>query len=179
MTNLSYVCGVGTEPLLYKTVGAVLEDAAARWGEREALIVRHQNIRWTYRELDEAADRLAAGLLQLGLALMATWGLVAYAVERRTAEIAIRRALGATEAGILRLVMRPSLWLLAVGAPIGAIAGAAIATVMHSEFLGQAPLELAVVVPAIAVLVPVVIVAAWLPARRALAIEPAAALKDC
>ena len=67
MTNLSYVCGVGTEPLLYKTVGAVLEDAAARWGEREALIVGHQNIRWTYRELDAAADRLAAGLLQLGL----------------------------------------------------------------------------------------------------------------
>jgi fatty-acyl-CoA synthase len=67
MTNLSYVCGVGTEPLLYKTVGAVLEEAAARWGEREALIVRHQNIRWTYRELDEAADRLAAGLLHLGL----------------------------------------------------------------------------------------------------------------
>ena len=67
MTNLSYVCGVGTEPLLYKTVGAMLEDAAARWGEREALIVRHQNIRWTYRELDEAADRLAAGLLHLGL----------------------------------------------------------------------------------------------------------------
>jgi fatty-acyl-CoA synthase len=67
MTNLSYVCGVGDEPLLYKTVGAVLEEAAARWGEREALIVRHQNIRWTYRELDEAADRLAAGFLHLGL----------------------------------------------------------------------------------------------------------------
>jgi fatty-acyl-CoA synthase len=67
MTNLSYVCGVGTEPLLYKTVGAVLEEAAARWGEREALIVRHQNIRWTWRELDEAADRLAAGFLHLGL----------------------------------------------------------------------------------------------------------------
>jgi hypothetical protein len=34
MTNLSYVSGVGSEPLLYKTVGAVLEEAAARWGER-------------------------------------------------------------------------------------------------------------------------------------------------
>ncbi len=67
MTNLSYVCGVSSEPLLYKTVGAVLEEAAARWGEREALIVRHQNIRWTYRELNEAADRLAAGLIHLGL----------------------------------------------------------------------------------------------------------------
>jgi fatty-acyl-CoA synthase len=67
MTNLSYVCGVGGEPLLYKTVGAVLEEAAARWGEREALVVPHQNIRWTYRQLDEAADRLAAGFLHLGL----------------------------------------------------------------------------------------------------------------
>jgi fatty-acyl-CoA synthase len=67
MTNLSYVCGVGDEPLLYKTVGAVLEEAAARWGEREALVVSHQNIRWTYRQLDEAADRLAAGFLHLGL----------------------------------------------------------------------------------------------------------------
>jgi fatty-acyl-CoA synthase len=67
MSNLSYVCGVGTEPLLYKTIGAVLEDAATQWGDREALIVRHQNIRWTYRELDAAADRLAAGFLHLGL----------------------------------------------------------------------------------------------------------------
>ena len=67
MTNLSYVSGVGDEPLLYKTVGAVLEEAAARWGDREALVVRHQNIRWTYRELDAAADRLAAGFVHLGL----------------------------------------------------------------------------------------------------------------
>ncbi len=67
MTNLSYVSGVGSEPLLYKTVGAVLEEGAARWGEREALIVRHQNIRWSYRQLDEAADRLAAGFVHLGL----------------------------------------------------------------------------------------------------------------
>jgi fatty-acyl-CoA synthase len=67
MTNLSYVCGVGGEPLLYKTVGTVLEDAAARWGEREALVVPHQSIRWTYRQLDEAANRLAAGFLHVGL----------------------------------------------------------------------------------------------------------------
>jgi len=68
MTNLSYVCGVGSEPLLYKTVGAVLEEAARRWGEREALVVPHQNIRWSYREFDQAVDRLAAGLVHLGLA---------------------------------------------------------------------------------------------------------------
>jgi fatty-acyl-CoA synthase len=65
--NLSYVSGTNDEPLLYKTVGAVLEEAAERWGERDALIVRHQGIRWSYRELDAAADRMAAGLLALGL----------------------------------------------------------------------------------------------------------------
>jgi fatty-acyl-CoA synthase len=61
------VCGTGDEPLLYKTVGALLEDAAERWGDRDALIVRHQNVRWNYRQLDAAAERLAAGLLSLGL----------------------------------------------------------------------------------------------------------------
>src|SRR6188474_261802 len=65
--ELSYVCGTGAEPLLYQTVGRALEDAAARWGDRPALIVRHQNVRWTYRQLNDAAERFAAGLLQLGL----------------------------------------------------------------------------------------------------------------
>lgn len=64
----SYVCGTSEEPLLYKTVGVVLEEAAARWPESDALVVRHQGIRWSYRQLNEAADRLAAGLLHLGLA---------------------------------------------------------------------------------------------------------------
>jgi fatty-acyl-CoA synthase len=65
--DLSYVCGTSDEPLLYKTVGAVLEEAAARWPDRDALIVRHQSIRWNYRELNAAADRFASGLLALGL----------------------------------------------------------------------------------------------------------------
>src|SRR5687768_11155937 len=65
--ELSYVCGTGSVPLLYKTVGTVLDDAARRWGDRPALIVRHQHLRWTYRELNEAAERFAAGLIKLGL----------------------------------------------------------------------------------------------------------------
>jgi fatty-acyl-CoA synthase len=64
---LSYVSGTSDEPLLYKTVGAVLEEAAQRWGGREALIVPHQGIRWSYRELNAQADRLAAGFVRLGL----------------------------------------------------------------------------------------------------------------
>jgi fatty-acyl-CoA synthase len=65
--TLSYVCGASDEPLLYKTVGGALEEAAARWPERDALIVSHQGIRWSYRQLNDAADHLAAGFLRLGL----------------------------------------------------------------------------------------------------------------
>lgn len=119
-----------------------------------------------------------AGVLQLGLALMATWGLVSYAVERRTAEIAVRRALGATESSIVQLVLRPSLWLVALGGVMGCGSGVVAAKALHAEFTGLAPIDLTVVAPAAALLAVVVVIAAWLPARRAVAIEPASALKQ-
>jgi fatty-acyl-CoA synthase len=63
----SYVHGVSTMPLLGETIGANLERAAARWPDREAVVVCHQDVRWTYAALNGAVDRLAAGLLALGL----------------------------------------------------------------------------------------------------------------
>ena len=65
--NRSFVHGVGTTPLKFQTIGEALDEAAAAWGDREALVVRHQAVRWTYRELQERAEALAAGLLSLGL----------------------------------------------------------------------------------------------------------------
>ena len=64
----SYVCGTTGQPLLYRTVGDVLAAAAERWPLREALIVRHQGVRLSYRELDEQVSRLARALLAAGLA---------------------------------------------------------------------------------------------------------------
>ncbi len=63
----SYVCGASNIPLLGETIGEHFSRAAARWPEREALVVRHQNIRWSYAELKGRVDELAAGLLALGL----------------------------------------------------------------------------------------------------------------
>jgi fatty-acyl-CoA synthase len=64
----SYVSGTSDRPLIYVTVGGVLANAAAQWPERTALVSRHQNIRYTFRELDRAVDRVAAGLVDQGLA---------------------------------------------------------------------------------------------------------------
>jgi fatty-acyl-CoA synthase len=65
--NSSYVSGTSELPLQYRSVGGVLDDAAARWPDQTALIVRHQSIRWTYRELNERATAIARGLVALGL----------------------------------------------------------------------------------------------------------------
>jgi fatty-acyl-CoA synthase len=67
LTEPSYVCGIGDQPLIYTTIGNALSRAAARWGDREALVVRHQDVRMTWDGLDRTVTDYAAGLLSLGL----------------------------------------------------------------------------------------------------------------
>ena len=69
MLTQSYAHGASTKPLLGETLGVNFDLAAEKWGERDALIVRHQNVRWTYSELKNEVDDFAAGLLALGGAL--------------------------------------------------------------------------------------------------------------
>ena len=56
-----------TSPLIGETIGRHFDRTVARWGDRPALIVRQQGMRWTYRELGERVDAFAAGLIALGL----------------------------------------------------------------------------------------------------------------
>jgi fatty-acyl-CoA synthase len=64
----SYVQGASSVPLIGATIGVDFDRAAARWRDRDALVVRHQGIRWTYGELGARVDAFAAGLVALGLA---------------------------------------------------------------------------------------------------------------
>ncbi len=63
----SYTQGVSAVPLIGDTIGVYFQKAAERWADCPALIVRHQDVRWTYRELNARVDAFAAGLLALGL----------------------------------------------------------------------------------------------------------------
>ena len=65
----SYVSGTSDLPLLWRTIGDALRITAEAFPARDALIARHQNVRMSWRELDTAADLLASGLLELGLAV--------------------------------------------------------------------------------------------------------------
>jgi fatty-acyl-CoA synthase len=63
----SYVHGASDIPLIGETIGVHFDRIVERSPERDALIVRHQNIRWNYRELQTQVDNFAAGLIALGL----------------------------------------------------------------------------------------------------------------
>ncbi|HWG78861.1 MAG TPA: AMP-binding protein, partial [Stellaceae bacterium] len=63
----SYVHGASDVPLIGDTIGTFFDEAAERWRGRDALIVRQQNVRWTYGDLQQRVDAFAAGLLALGI----------------------------------------------------------------------------------------------------------------
>ncbi len=67
MTQISYDHGVSDKKLIGQTIGAFFDRAVETWRDREALVVRQQNVRWSWGELGRRVDDLAAGLLSLGL----------------------------------------------------------------------------------------------------------------
>jgi fatty-acyl-CoA synthase len=89
----SYYCGESSTQIIYQTIGDYLDNIAERYPDNEALVVRHQDIRWTYREFRERIDRLATGLLALGIApgdRVGIWGPNSYEwamVQYATAKI--------------------------------------------------------------------------------------------
>ncbi len=67
MNHLSYTCGPQDKPLLAMTIGQAFDDTVARFAEREALVVRHQGLRYSWAELAEQVDACARALLALGV----------------------------------------------------------------------------------------------------------------
>jgi fatty-acyl-CoA synthase len=65
--SLSYVHGASEVPLIGTTIGDLFDRVAAQLPDHEALVSRHQNLRFTYAGLRDACDRLARGLLALGV----------------------------------------------------------------------------------------------------------------
>jgi ABC-type antimicrobial peptide transport system permease subunit len=123
---------------------------------------------------------LAAGFGALGTALAAIglYGVVAFAVSRRTREIGIRVALGAARGDVLRMILRQGATLVAAGAIAGAVLAGLAATVLASVLFGVSAADPIAWAAAIGVLVVATSLAHLLPARRALRIDPAVTLKD-
>jgi predicted permease len=122
---------------------------------------------------------LSAGFGALGalLAVIGLYGLLAYTVARRTHEIGVRMALGAAGTDVMRIVLRDALWMvcagLAIGAPL-AFWGKRVAASLIPYLPVASPLPIVV---AAAMMIAVGLVAAYLPAHRAMRVDPMVALR--
>jgi predicted permease len=111
------------------------------------------------------------------LAAMGLYGVIAYAVARRTREIGIRIALGAEPGGVLRMVMRQGLTLAAAGWAVGVLLAVAAAQTLAAQLYGISAGDPVAWGGAAVVLLAVAVLANALPARRAARIDPVVALR--
>ena len=143
------------------------------------------NIRTLDQQLDRGTivQRLTADLsacfggLALLMAAIGLYGVMSYSMARRTAEIGIRMALGASRGGVLWMVLRESLALCGVGVAIGLAAAWWLAPAVQNQLFGLTAADPSTIAIAIAVIVCAALLAGYLPASRAARVDPMTALR--
>jgi ABC-type antimicrobial peptide transport system permease subunit len=116
------------------------------------------------------------GGLALALAAIGLFGLMSYSVSRRTNEIGIRMALGARSQDVLRLIMRESMILVALGVVIGLAIALGTSRLVASLLFGLPATDMLSMLVAMLVMITVSAFAGYLPARRASRVDPMVAL---
>ncbi len=117
------------------------------------------------------------GLLALTMAAIGIYGVLAFSVTRRTAEIAIRMSLGAMPGGIMRLVLRDGLAPAVIGAAVGLLASWGLTKLIATLLFGVSALDGFTYIAATVLLLAVALLACYIPARRAIRVSPSLALR--
>jgi ABC-type antimicrobial peptide transport system permease subunit len=118
-----------------------------------------------------------AGSMALALGIIGIYGVISYAVAQRTREIGIRLALGAQKNELKWMFVRSALSLTVIGVAIGIAAAAALTQSMKSLLFGISPLDPVTYLTVPLVLGAAAVLASYLPARRAAAVNPVEALR--
>ena len=119
----------------------------------------------------------AFAVTALLLAAAGIYGVMAYTVARRTREVGVRMALGATPADVLRLVLGQGMWTTALGVVIGTAGTFALTRLISSLLFGVSPFDPLTLGGVVVLLAAVSLLACWLPARKATRVDPLAALR--
>jgi ABC-type antimicrobial peptide transport system permease subunit len=117
-------------------------------------------------------------VVALVLAAIGTYGVLSYLVTERRREIGIRVALGASAAGIVRLVLRQGMTLTVVGIGVGIVGALGLARVTRSLLFGVTPNDPATYAAVSVVIAAVALLACLVPAQRAVRVDPLVAIRD-
>lgn len=118
-----------------------------------------------------------AAFMALILGVVGVYGVMAYAVSQRTREIGVRMALGAETGAINRMILRHGLVVIGTGVILGIIGALAVTRLLESILFGVRPIDLLTFASMAMLLAVVALMAAYLPARRAAAVDPIIALR--
>ena len=121
---------------------------------------------------------VAFGAIAAGLALLGIYGVMSYAVARRTREIGIRMAIGARQVDMSRMVLRRALALTIAGVVAGAVAAAGLSGLIRSQLFGVEPSDPFTMVSVFLVMTMVACAAGYVPARRAARVDPVVTLRS-
>lgn len=114
----------------------------------------------------------------LALAAVGTYGVLAYMVEQRTQEIGVRMALGAQASQVLSMILGQGAWLVGLGLLLGVGGALAMRRVLASVLFGVVPTDPAILGTVLLILAAVGLLACYLPARRAMRVDPLVALRS-
>jgi predicted permease len=117
------------------------------------------------------------GVIALLLTAVGIYGLISYSTRQRTHEIGIRRALGAQPCDVLRLILGQGMWLTGIGIVLGVLASLGVARLMSSLLFGVSAGDPLTYIVVVVILASVALLASYLPARRAMRIDPMVALR--
>jgi predicted lysophospholipase L1 biosynthesis ABC-type transport system permease subunit len=177
--QMVYALRTAGDPLTYvKTVREIVHQADSR--------IPLTDVRTQAAEIDQGMNqeiifaRLCTGfaILALVIAGVGLYGTTAYGVARRTGEIGIRMALGAQRGVVVRMILRQVLALAALGVAIGLPTALSASKLLQSFLFGMKANDPLALTSAVGILLGAVVLAGYVPARKASRIDPITALRE-
>jgi predicted permease len=176
--EMTFALRTSGDPLRYvNAVRALVSQADARVPVTDVKTQAAQIDQTMNQEIIFARLCTAFAILALLIACVGLYGTMSYTVARRTGEIGVRMALGAQRSTVVWMVLRQAFVLAAVGLAIGVPAALGISRFVESFLFGVKPNSPAAMVLAVAVLLGAVLVAGYVPARKASRIDPMTAVR--
>jgi putative ABC transport system permease protein len=182
--------GGGTERTMYVLLKTTVDPLTLTSSARQAVRRLDPQLAITnIRSMEQLLDYSVAqqrfmmllltvfGAVALSLAAIGIYGIMSYAVKRRTREIGIRMALGGTPGDVVRLVVGQGMRLAVIGLGVGLVAALAATKLMADMLFGITPRDPVTFGTIAGLLTGVALIASWIPARRAVQTDPTTALR--